>query len=151
MTGRSKSAYMIHLLQLLINNWTRFTYRFIGPATDYGSSMVQWMRNRRPRYKGGVMLEAERPSPSYIVDVGDQYNDTIFWPCFAVSDPCDSLLDASPCCKTQCCRYCTSKASSLISEQNQTPYQHCTMDTRRSAVFDRLKQWRIHTVERHRV
>ena len=32
--------------------------------------MVQWMRHRRPRYKGGFMLEAERPSASYIVDVG---------------------------------------------------------------------------------
>ncbi|KAF2228906.1 WD40 repeat-like protein [Viridothelium virens] len=38
-------------------------------VTDYGSSMVQWMRNRRPRYKGGPILEAERPSPSYIVDM----------------------------------------------------------------------------------
>jgi len=37
--------------------------------------MVQWMRNRRPRYKGAVMLEAERPSPSYIVDVGHQYTE----------------------------------------------------------------------------
>ena len=41
----------------------------IGPVTDYGTSMAQWMRNRRPRYKGGIVLEAERPSDSYIVDV----------------------------------------------------------------------------------
>ncbi|KAI9691543.1 MAG: pre-mRNA cleavage and polyadenylation factor (CPF) complex subunit [Bathelium mastoideum] len=40
-----------------------------GNVTDYGSSMVQWMRNRRPRYKGGTSLEVERPSPSYIVDM----------------------------------------------------------------------------------
>jgi len=40
-----------------------------GPVTDYGSSMVQWMRHRQPRYKGGVRMEMERPSPSYIVDV----------------------------------------------------------------------------------
>ena len=40
-----------------------------GPITDYGSSMVQWMRNRRPPHKGGTLLEMERPSPSYIVDV----------------------------------------------------------------------------------
>ncbi|SLM39382.1 polyadenylation factor subunit 2 [Lasallia pustulata] len=39
------------------------------PITDYGSSMVQWMRNRRPRHKGGMLLEMERPSPSYIVDM----------------------------------------------------------------------------------
>lgn len=40
-----------------------------GPVTDYGSSMVQWMRHRRPRYKGGVAMELERPSVSYIIDV----------------------------------------------------------------------------------
>lgn len=40
-----------------------------GPVTDYGSSMVQWMRHRQPRYKGGPTVELERPSPSYIVDV----------------------------------------------------------------------------------
>ena len=40
-----------------------------GPVTDYTSSMVQWMRHRQPRYKGGPRLEMERPSPSYIVDV----------------------------------------------------------------------------------
>ena len=40
-----------------------------GNVTDYGSTMVQWMRHRRPRYKGGHSLETERPSASYIVDV----------------------------------------------------------------------------------
>ena len=40
-----------------------------GPVTDYTSSMVQWMRHRQPRYKGGGRMEMERPSPSYIVDV----------------------------------------------------------------------------------
>lgn len=33
--------------------------------------MVQWMRTRRPRYKGAHRMEAERPSASYAVDVGD--------------------------------------------------------------------------------
>ena len=42
-----------------------------GPVTDYTSSMVQWMRRRQPRYKGGGRMEMERPSPSYIVDVCD--------------------------------------------------------------------------------
>ena len=41
----------------------------VGPVTDYGSSMVQWMRHRQPRYKGGTIQEVERPSASYIVDV----------------------------------------------------------------------------------
>lgn len=39
------------------------------PVTDYGSSLVQYMRTRRPRYRGSHHLEAERPSPSYIVDM----------------------------------------------------------------------------------
>ncbi|MCJ1473230.1 pre-mRNA cleavage and polyadenylation factor (CPF) complex subunit [Lambiella insularis] len=45
--------------------------RMVGrrPVTDYGSTMVQWMRHRRPRHRGGVALEAERPSPSYIVNM----------------------------------------------------------------------------------
>lgn len=37
--------------------------------TDYGSSLVQWMRTRKPRYKGGHGMEVERPSASYVVDV----------------------------------------------------------------------------------
>ncbi|KAJ5187106.1 hypothetical protein N7449_010100 [Penicillium cf. viridicatum] len=55
----------------------RFGKNFDGPVgprrprlvTDYGSSMVQWMRTRQPRYKGGYRLETERPSPSFAVDV----------------------------------------------------------------------------------
>lgn len=41
----------------------------LGAITDYGPSMVQWMRNRQPRYKGGARLEMERPSPSFVIDV----------------------------------------------------------------------------------
>jgi hypothetical protein len=40
-----------------------------GLVTDYGSSMVQWMRTRQPRYKGSHRLETERPSASFAVDV----------------------------------------------------------------------------------
>ncbi|KAG4418823.1 Polyamine N-acetyltransferase 1 [Cadophora malorum] len=39
------------------------------PVTDYGSTMVHWMRNRQPRFKGGYQGEMERPSASYIVDM----------------------------------------------------------------------------------
>ncbi|KAF2101126.1 WD40 repeat-like protein, partial [Rhizodiscina lignyota] len=39
------------------------------PVTDYNSTLLQWVRNRRPGYAGRVPLEAERPSPSYIVDL----------------------------------------------------------------------------------
>ncbi|KAL8639085.1 MAG: hypothetical protein Q9228_003834 [Teloschistes exilis] len=38
-------------------------------VTDYGSSLVQWMRNREPRYKGTSKIEMERPSQSYIADM----------------------------------------------------------------------------------
>lgn len=46
-----------------------FANKFKGPVTDYGSSMVQWIRNRGPRHKGFPKVEVERPSASYIVDV----------------------------------------------------------------------------------
>ncbi|KAL1305854.1 hypothetical protein AAFC00_004008 [Neodothiora populina] len=39
------------------------------PATDYSSAMAQWVLNRRPQscvYNG---YEAERPSPSYVIDM----------------------------------------------------------------------------------
>ncbi|KAH4930095.1 hypothetical protein HBI82_142780 [Parastagonospora nodorum] len=38
-------------------------------VTDYGATTVQWMRNRRPRYKNVPMAEVERPTPSYVVDM----------------------------------------------------------------------------------
>ncbi|KAM7189277.1 polyadenylation factor subunit 2 [Rhypophila sp. PSN 637] len=39
------------------------------PVTDYGATVVHWMRHRQPRYKGSYTGEAERPSISYIVDM----------------------------------------------------------------------------------
>jgi polyadenylation factor subunit 2 len=39
------------------------------PVTDYGSSLVQWMSNRRARYKGAHHYEQERPSASYVLDM----------------------------------------------------------------------------------
>ncbi|KAK4192012.1 WD40-repeat-containing domain protein [Podospora australis] len=48
----------------------RRTLTFVeGPVTDYGATIVHWMRNRQPRYKGSYRGEAERPSVSYIVDM----------------------------------------------------------------------------------
>ncbi|KAF1961678.1 WD40 repeat-like protein [Byssothecium circinans] len=38
-------------------------------VTDYGATTVQWMRNRKPRYKNAPAPEVERPSASYIVDM----------------------------------------------------------------------------------
>lgn len=46
-----------------------------GPVTDYSATLLHWLHNRVPNYKGGYIGEAERPSPSYIVDVGS----SILW------------------------------------------------------------------------
>ncbi|KAJ5888732.1 hypothetical protein N7495_008773 [Penicillium taxi] len=69
----------------------RFNKNFEGPVgprrprlvTDYGSSMVQWMRNRRPQYRGGNRMEVERPSPSFAVDVMP--------PMARINSPADSI------------------------------------------------------------
>ncbi|POS82471.1 WD40 repeat-like protein, partial [Erysiphe pulchra] len=39
------------------------------PITDYTSTLVHWIRNRQPGYKGGYRGEIERPSLSFIVDM----------------------------------------------------------------------------------
>ncbi|KAI1432943.1 WD40 repeat-like protein [Xylaria sp. CBS 124048] len=39
------------------------------PVTDYGSTMVRWMRDRQPRYKNSYMREQEQSSASYIIDM----------------------------------------------------------------------------------
>jgi polyadenylation factor subunit 2 len=39
------------------------------PVTDYSATLLHWLHNRVPNYKGGYIGEAERPSPSYIVDM----------------------------------------------------------------------------------
>jgi len=44
-------------------------HRFQGPVTDYSSTVINWMRNRRPAHQGAYRGEAEQPSASYIVDV----------------------------------------------------------------------------------
>ncbi len=48
---------------------TKLTLPRKGPVTDYGATIVHWMRHRQPRYKGSFVGETERPSNSYIVDV----------------------------------------------------------------------------------
>ncbi|ATY65165.1 protein PFS2 [Cordyceps militaris] len=39
------------------------------PVTDFSSTIIHWQRNRVPNYKGSYIGEAERPSPSYIIDM----------------------------------------------------------------------------------
>lgn len=46
-----------------------FRRRRPRPITDYGSSMVQWMNNRKPAWKGTYHYEQERPSQSYVIDI----------------------------------------------------------------------------------
>lgn len=45
-----------------------FRRRRPRPITDYGSSIVQWVSDRRPAYKGIQHYEQERPTLSYVVD-----------------------------------------------------------------------------------
>lgn len=45
------------------------TFDPTGPVTDYGATVTHWLHNRVPKYRGSYNGEAERPSPSYIVDV----------------------------------------------------------------------------------
>lgn len=57
-----------------------------GPVTDYGATINHWQHHRTPNYKGGYTGEAERPSISYVVDVGS-------CPCLYHIDHTDSELD----------------------------------------------------------
>jgi hypothetical protein len=50
-------------------NFSDLTGYPTGPVTDYSSSVLHWMRDRAPNYRGGYTGERERPSASYIVDV----------------------------------------------------------------------------------
>ncbi|KAK3692793.1 putative polyadenylation protein [Podospora appendiculata] len=65
------------------SNEGRLTLLLKGPVTDYGATIVHWMRHRQPRYKGSYTGELERPSASYIVD--------ILPPSARVSSPADSV------------------------------------------------------------
>jgi polyadenylation factor subunit 2 len=47
----------------------QFKLTLPGAVTDYGATTVQFMRNRRARYKNTPMAETERPSASYVVDM----------------------------------------------------------------------------------
>ncbi|KAK6364045.1 pre-mRNA cleavage and polyadenylation factor (CPF) complex subunit [Exophiala oligosperma] len=46
-----------------------FRRRRPRPITDYGTSMIQWMNDRKPAYRGSYHYEQERPSLSYLVDI----------------------------------------------------------------------------------
>lgn len=62
--GRRKLLLTVVLLTLLM------LIVFQGPVTDYSATLLHWQRNRVPNYKGSYIGESERPSCSYIVDVG---------------------------------------------------------------------------------
>ena len=114
-----------------------------GPVTDYTSSMVQWMRHRQPRYKGGGRMEMERPSPSYIVDVCS---------CMRIHTSSDFSLrvDAPAFCKASKRRgFCTCETPTLFPKQSQASHQRREMDTGRKTTVDGLQYWRIYAVEWH--
>ena len=97
---------------------TSFADSTPGPVTDYGSGMVQWMRHRQPKYKGGVRMEVERPSPSYVVDVCESYNERGPSAVHNLSDGEDGILDPATSCKaTESCRFDTCETPTLLFEQ----------------------------------
>lgn len=66
-----------------------------GPVTDYSSTVINWMRNRKPAYQGSYRGEAEQPSPSYIVDVSTSTPNPIEVSCLPalpdVASPCSTF------------------------------------------------------------
>lgn len=59
---------MIRFLKLLSAGYMS-NHVLTGPVTDYSATVLHWMRDRAPNYRGGYTGERERPSASYIVDV----------------------------------------------------------------------------------
>lgn len=47
----------------------------LGPVTDFSATFTKWKGDWAPSYKGGYTGEAERPSASYIVDVGNFHSE----------------------------------------------------------------------------
>ena len=39
------------------------------PVTDYSATVMHWLKDRRPNYRGSYEGEVERPSASYIIDM----------------------------------------------------------------------------------
>lgn len=116
--------------------------------TDYGSSMVQWIRTRKPRYKGGHQIEVERPSASYVVDVSATdaraHSDTS--PQLTRAE--FPLLDAPTSCPSSFSsgHYPGAAFTSVNRKIEET--DHCrTMDTGRKAPADGRPYGRVHALE----
>lgn len=123
----------------------------IGPVTDYGSTMVHWMRNRKPRFQGGFHGEVERPSPSYIVDVSCQLNCSL---ALLVHYPSANIhwKDAATVSKAALSSgFHSRKAPALLTEQNQTSRQRGPVDPGGEKVAHRFQQRRVYLVERYRL
>jgi hypothetical protein len=89
------------------------------PVTDYGATMVHWIRDRRPRYQGSFKGEAERPSASYIVDVGKSRGYDSF---IVVNISLITSSDAPSVGQSdKPSRLGPCKASAFISQQDKTP------------------------------
>ena len=129
----------------LSNSCSCLTKPILGPVTDYGSTMVHWMRNRQPRYKGGYQGEMERPSASYIIDVRPMPP-----PADLFNVPHLTAIDATTTGKTSPSRrLSTCPTLTLLLKQDQTSSQCCEMDTRRPPITHSFQQWRIHPLEWH--
>ena len=111
---------------------TKLTSSCKGPVTDYGATIVHWMRHRQPRYKGSFVGETERPSNSYIVDVG-------FLSCSAANCWLTPYLDAAaPCQGDKPGGFGALAPSALLPQQDQAPHQRGAVDARGQEVVDRF-------------
>jgi hypothetical protein len=110
-------------------------------VTDYGSSMVQWVHTRRPRYKSSHKTEAERPSASYAVDVRAKV------PC-QVSSQLMVLSDASSFGQNPLpCRYNSCPTFTPIHWQIKKAHHGCEMDTGGQTAVNGWTYWRVYVVE----
>lgn len=100
-----------------------------GPVTDYGATIVHWMRHRQPRYKGAFVGETERPSPSYIVDVSCSGSHLESW--------LTKTLDALPPCQVNNPGRLSAYTSlAFVPQQDQASYQCSAVDARRPEAVD---------------
>lgn len=112
---------------------TKLTLPWKGPVTDYGATIVHWMRHRQPRYKGSFVGETERPSNSYIVDVGLLLRSVAN--CWLTPHP-DA---AAPRQGDKPGGFGAYAPSAFLPQQDQAPHQRGAVDARGQEVVDRLQ------------
>jgi hypothetical protein len=84
--------------------WRTARLTDLGAVTDHGSMMVRWTKRRRATWKP-ARYETERPSPSYLIDVGT----------WGGAEQADDLDSPSGRKTIECSRRNTREASTRIS------------------------------------